>query len=287
MKELTVEVENITPSKAKEYLATNTENRNIRRHKVARYAAMMRAGQWVTNHQGIAFKLDGTLMDGQHRLLAIIDAGVAVRLQVTRNIADLGNIKAMTTVDTGATRSTADQLHVCYGVKNANVVSAAISTIAALLAPSDATRSLAAPQMLGLLDTYGDRVQEVSTAFAAHFKPGMHAPVLGALALALKVHRNTTVDFIQAVSTGEGLKSGDPALVFRGWLINRRYAGQADGSKERRFLMGSVTLKCVLARKDGEQVAALRASQEAVDYFVRNSKVEVSSLRKLLNLEAA
>ncbi len=45
----------------------------------------MREGHWDTTHQGIAIASDGTLVDGQHRLLAIVESGVTVRMNVTFN----------------------------------------------------------------------------------------------------------------------------------------------------------------------------------------------------------
>lgn len=74
----------VTPAMAKSWL----EHRNVERqrtyshHKAQQWAIEMRAGRWKTTHQGIAFDWDGFLLDGQHRLGAIVLVGFAVQLDI-------------------------------------------------------------------------------------------------------------------------------------------------------------------------------------------------------------
>lgn len=71
----------VTPAMATKWLEEgNTHNRKVRDSVVMRYAADMKAGRWKQTHQGIAFNGDGTLLDGQHRLFAIIEADTEVLL---------------------------------------------------------------------------------------------------------------------------------------------------------------------------------------------------------------
>ena len=77
------ESKNITPSLAKSLLKGNTSNRAINMRTVACYARDMKNGDWKETHQGICLGNGGVLIDGQHRLLAIIAADTAVTLQVT------------------------------------------------------------------------------------------------------------------------------------------------------------------------------------------------------------
>ncbi|MEU6342173.1 hypothetical protein ABZ883_14670 [Streptomyces sp. NPDC046977] len=108
----------ITPDLARKWLAQNTHNRNLRERVVNGYAADMRNGNWVEDGQSIKFAqgdtvlLDnplifgGPLLDGQHRLSAIVTANVAVRMLIVSNLDD----STQETMDTGAKRSLADVL---------------------------------------------------------------------------------------------------------------------------------------------------------------------------------
>lgn len=72
----------ITPDDAKDILVRSADirNRGINRHRVEEYAAMMRSGRWQTNTSGslLYFNKDGMLVDGQHRMFALIDANVSL-----------------------------------------------------------------------------------------------------------------------------------------------------------------------------------------------------------------
>jgi hypothetical protein len=67
-------VQKISPDKAVEMLAANTANRPLARSTVQAFAEAMRRGDWLVTHQGIAFDTTGALVDGQHRLAAVIEA---------------------------------------------------------------------------------------------------------------------------------------------------------------------------------------------------------------------
>lgn len=104
---MTTRMENITPQIAAEYLSHNApNNRRIKRAHVEMLARDMAAGEFKTTHQGIAFDTDGTLIDGQHRLQAIMMAGATVRMMVTRGCEK----SAVLSVDRGATRTVHDAM---------------------------------------------------------------------------------------------------------------------------------------------------------------------------------
>ncbi|MDQ2738234.1 MAG: hypothetical protein M3Y35_06395, partial [Actinomycetota bacterium] len=67
-------VQSITPKKAAEYLEANTANRPLSTAVVKSFAEAMTRGDWMVTHQGIAFGSGGVLVDGQHRLAAIVAA---------------------------------------------------------------------------------------------------------------------------------------------------------------------------------------------------------------------
>lgn len=80
-----ITVETVTPEIAAQMLSANTINRSLRHAHVAILAKQIMEGKWRTTSQGIAIAEDGTLLDGQHRLSAIIQANTAVEIAVARN----------------------------------------------------------------------------------------------------------------------------------------------------------------------------------------------------------
>lgn len=94
----------VTPEMAEQWLKLNTSNRRLRRWWAEALAAAMRRGEWLPTHQGIAFAVSGHLIDGQHRLIAIIKSGIAQQMLVVHGVPD----KAFSVLDIGAKRSASD-----------------------------------------------------------------------------------------------------------------------------------------------------------------------------------
>lgn len=102
----TAEVVNITPALAADWLALNAKNRNLRQHIVDAYARDMTAGEWHFTGEPIKFEGRGDLIDGQHRLMAIMRCGKTVPMLVVRGLrADVQDF-----MDSGIKRSVADML---------------------------------------------------------------------------------------------------------------------------------------------------------------------------------
>lgn len=97
----------ITPELAQEYLSKNiSKNRPIRQSVVHDYAAQMKRGEWKITPQGIAFDVKGRLIDGQHRLAAVIESGCNVPMYVTTGVPE----DRMMMIDCGVKRTMSDVL---------------------------------------------------------------------------------------------------------------------------------------------------------------------------------
>lgn len=102
-----VKIEFVTPARAEALLRQNTRNRKLRENLVKRYAGAMTRGEWRTTGDGVKVAPDGRLLDGQHRLQAIVDSGVeGVHMVVATGVED----EAQEVIDTGSSRSFADML---------------------------------------------------------------------------------------------------------------------------------------------------------------------------------
>lgn len=76
----------IMPAMAEVWLTEcNTHNRRPVEAHAERMAGEMKAGRWRLTHQGIAFDTNGVLIDGQHRLWAIVLSGCTIRMRVFFN----------------------------------------------------------------------------------------------------------------------------------------------------------------------------------------------------------
>lgn len=108
------ELKTITPDLAKSMLEKNTCNRPLRDRHVLNLASDMLAGRWRENTaETIKLTKAGTLIDGQHRLNAVIKAKKSIRFLVAYNL----NADVMDVIDSGVKRTASDVLSM-KGVKN-------------------------------------------------------------------------------------------------------------------------------------------------------------------------
>ena len=120
----TAVVIDVTPDLARTWLRTNTHNRKLRDRAVADYARDMTAGHWTLNGEAIKFATDGTILDGQHRLHAVIAADLAVQMLVVVGL----DPAAQETMDTGRKRTTGDVMGL-RGEANAHTLAAVLRRV--------------------------------------------------------------------------------------------------------------------------------------------------------------
>ena len=113
-------VETITPEMAREYLKANVVNRKLNNRTVDLYVDQMVKGLWIMNGEAISFTIGGALVNGQHRLNAIIKYGKPVAFLVVRGCDE----NSFSTCDSGRNRTTGDVFSI-KGINN-NISMAAI-----------------------------------------------------------------------------------------------------------------------------------------------------------------
>ena len=77
----------VTPAMANEWLSQNNTNYRVPNEETINgLARAMSAGEWKLTPQGISLDPDGLVIDGQHRLLAIIKSAVSIEMFVAFNV---------------------------------------------------------------------------------------------------------------------------------------------------------------------------------------------------------
>lgn len=102
-----IETRVITPAFARELLGRNAENqRNIRPLKIDQYARDMAAGAWPITGDTIKIDKNKRLIDGQHRLAALVQADTPVEMLIAWDV----DPSVMPLLDIGAARKFSDVL---------------------------------------------------------------------------------------------------------------------------------------------------------------------------------
>lgn len=252
--ELTVTEETITPETAGDYLAHNTKNRPIGHRYVTQLANALERGEWVMTGDSIKFAPDGTLMDGQHRLLAVIQSGVPIKTLVVRGVTP----EAFPLLDQPKQRRLSDFLHM-EGTTNARNVSAMLSLLWRYkhsgrfrsMYVNDGTRL----QLLDLLEEHPDLAESlpIGRKCFLHFRYG--TTLMATLHYILShIDQEDADDFFDRLATGAGLEKSHPVLKLRERLIaSSRGVGKTLSNDE----AAALTFKAWNAYREGRGIGQL------------------------------
>jgi hypothetical protein len=211
----------VTPNMAERWLKSNFNNRPVKEDVVTAYARDMANDVWQPTHQGIAFNDRDELIDGQHRLRAIIKCGKTIRMMVTFGLASKINGKEMTTmdcVDRGCARSVGDQLKIQHGIKAASHIAGVCSAIAHLCM-GERLRRLSVQQTLEIYRAFQTGVDYV-VANRSKESGLKSAAVLAAFAFVFGVDEKQAKHRLAVLNTGEEIQRHPQIAALREFLIS-------------------------------------------------------------------
>jgi len=261
------QIEKITPAMAQRMMKLNTHNLPMIQSHVDYLAGEMAAGHWTLNHQGIAFSGD-ILIDGQHRLAAVIQSGVTVEMWVFRGC----TLGSQYVVDKGRIRRIHDELAHFGGVKYAKQKAAACRTVARICC-SFQNIKMSTAMVERILNDMGKEIEQC-VELSLKFKNAQHAWILGPFAFILSCEPKL-IAFISSVCSGENLTNGDPAKALRDWLINNSTT-RLNGYK-------GPAIECVFNAAynflTGSKITQIKRSPFALAFFINRKAGFVQSIR--------
>lgn len=238
------ETHDIDVNKAKEFLAANLPyergvdgtNRPVSIRRVNNYALEMLKGNWRLTHQGIGFNVGGNLSDGQHRLLALVQAAeegavegetvytpkpkIKVKFQVTWGL-DKDIFKFL---DMGLARS-GPQILAIAGYANQTHLAACARLLYAFDNHEYRYWKSVKVSNQQVLDTVQRSNIDQYLAVCAHLVPiGFiaSAATVGYYVCERAFPEGDHETFIEGLKTGENLAKDSPILVLRNYMIRSK-----------------------------------------------------------------
>lgn len=257
-------VETITPAIAVEWLSKNTNNRNVTRANVKFIADQIKSGGWRLNGESIKFSKSGVLLDGQHRLLAVIEANIPITTIVVRGVDD----DTFSTIDTGRPRKAGDVMSI-DGYKNANNLAAALRVIDTYYMGHPFGTRYSNAEILGLAKKYISQIEGQPCAHSSvrfmhnKIQRMLIAPLSVCSAAhyifsAISMHEANL--FMERIFDGTGLGADSPELLLKNRLIANRIAKSSLPPKYIFMLIVKAwnhrragnSIKCLRVRTDGD-----------------------------------
>ena len=212
----------ITPKLARTYLAMNRSNRPIRKHLVSQLASLMKQGRFHESHQGIAFYNTGELADGQHRLSAIVESGMIVKMLVTRGLFPVANHA----IDRGIARTSKDTLGF-LGLKASNrdiaIARCIIQQHDMIVEGRGTWNSKTVPS-----ERFSDNFSSLTECLEfSHALLSCPAPAAAAFAVAFfSESRDRLLEFAKIFNTGvcDSVNTDMAAILIRDFVLSKRYS---------------------------------------------------------------
>jgi len=219
---ITAKLETITPQIAASMIGDTSHQRRLNPTTVKAYAQQMKAGEWNVNGETIILTSDGTVNDGNHRLHAIVDSGIAITTMVVRGTEK----ESFKTIDTGIARTGASLLEM-DGVKPkaASAISgASASLILAKLRKSAGAGAagLTKPLNIKKFADENNRIFHLADLLLKTNRVGNIATAGTILFLWFMMDRvdaYAASEFWEGVLTGADMGATDPRLVLRNRAI--------------------------------------------------------------------
>ena len=210
----TASVELITPEIAEQIMQHNKHNprKKINQHVVAAYAEDMKRGNFFLNGESIVIDANGDLKDGQHRLLAIIKAGVSIYMMVVRGVDP-----SITTWDYGRLRRVNQEVN----------CSIADESLAKLIVSNAYRNNVPIGTLRDYIQNHGKDIHfsVLQSCVGAHHPIGRKRDIYSLIYIMRRTGYAIEQDidaFMRVVNTGfaDAEYESTPAIVFRNMLIN-------------------------------------------------------------------
>lgn len=214
----------ITPTMATEWVTKNrNKNRKVSDGTVLKYAEDIRQRRWRINGETIVMGKTGNILDGQHRLLAIIEAKMPIEAFVVSGVDD----ETFETLDSGRQRTPADVLGI-LGYPNVTELAAlgrldvieqrygSISESGRLVYPST-------QEIVAMVNLHEDAYQEAINGTKALRRLFGQGSIFAFYWMRLGAINDSDRDFFFArLHDGLGLLEGDPIYSLRQAFLNAK-----------------------------------------------------------------
>lgn len=279
--EITAGLETVTVDWARETLLAQKRNRPMKMAKVKTLAKIIRDEKWVTNGESIILDENGILIDGQHRLAALVhaidklkmDESTTIDAIVVRGISP----HAFHTIDQGEKRSLADVVAISEYAHSSDLA-VALRLLAIRLAGKkvSGTGKMDHADNLRLLRDHDNLASWVE--FLATIEPDdedaswlrpQSLISIGYLAAicylaSLNYETDRVEEFVKRLINQDYVGTDCPAVTLRKALLKNRSDSAA---KLRRDTLVSMVVKAMSAYLEGEKLAVLKLKEKEHPVF--------------------
>lgn len=247
----------LTPQMASAMLDKNVKNRKISNRNYSQLVRAMKNGEWELNGEAIKVDVDGFVLDGQHRLHAVVESGVTIRTFLVEGLPE----STQDTMDTGKSRGLSDVLAIRGEKYHASIASIVRRVFLYRSHGLRAATIVSYPTTVKETLRFFDSNEWIRDLAAPCGRIGRAAKLPSSLVGVLvvvfsEIDKTDADDFFEKLSTGAGLAPNHPILVLRDTL---RKLYDSKGAMNQTHL-AAITVKAWNKYREGENASILRFS---------------------------
>ncbi len=232
-------------------LAANTKNRPIRKSNIDTICEEIKSGRWCVTNQGIGVCEDGSLVDGQHRLLAIRKMGYPrLPILVVTGLSESARIA----VDQHSRRTARDVIMFAFNTRVSRIAPPVARAIS-MHRNNWTRRTVCISDLMDIISEYEDEISEVVNrkGLEDFFNAQTFA---AAVYLAKQTGRSEDVAAIlERVKDGQLLTKTMPEFHLRNYIIQTRGTSGGGTRAQEAF---EKSMKAISYALDGKQMGVLR-----------------------------
>lgn len=256
----------VTPEMARQWMEKNSQNRSASETRAMSYYRDMVHGRWTLSGEPIALSPTGVLLNGQHRLMALIKYGQKVLMLVQFNCDEHA------VFDRARQRTLGDVFNIAGQASGGSVASWA--SIHAALVANHTTGILTPSEAEIWRDHHAPDI-----AFGLRILTPMRlsgigiAPVVGAFVFAFPANPMRIEDLALQFATGADLSSGSPLLACRNYVLSRTRGAAAAGklkqAAENRLIMAKKVLRAIQLTLQGRSIEKIQRTDVGRAHFMQ------------------
>jgi len=246
----------VSPDLALTMLRQNKQNRDTKETDITFFTEEILAGRWANLADGVAFDSRGVLVDGQHRLMAIIKAGRTVTMKVAFGLSPESRIA----VDVRSRVSDSSLLE-ADGFTHGDMRAAVAKLFMVYVKfPEKKLRRFSMDDVVVAVKELQPELDYLASHYRALSRMGLRAPLLFALTMGLRKDRPGTVAFTTRLVNFERRGPNDPAVKFE-------HLAKPEKGRSREALL-QAGLRCIRAALAGEELERVRTAENELQHFV-------------------
>lgn len=261
------EITDVTPDMARKWLdESNFNNRPLNQHRVSKIAHDIKNDKWVFDGTPIRFNGSDNLLDGQHRLHAIIKANRSVKTFVFKGLESI----SQNTIDTGKARNVSDVLHFNGYINTTSLSSAARLAVGyrefkGEMKAWDASKeanSISPQDILTEINKKSMLIKATQAVISLKYirkMVGSGSPIFCYFLFATNSSQHIADAFFQKLENGDDLSASSPILKLRNEITLRDTRGARRGQRQSIYNI-AMFIKAWNAWRSGENIDSVRWS---------------------------